>query len=435
MERSPRNEHILKVLLFLYAFTFILIGFFNSAFLGQALTFSSPFPFGNTQLLSLLAATICILLFHLHQQIPRLAQLLQHPTVLNLLLTILALLFPLTLLEILLQPFSTIPVKDVSIYMEDDVLGWKLKPNISQMYDGTRVETNSCGLRNEEILSHERNSVRILFLGDSVTFGLRLNSHFDAFPEQTEQILNQESSVPYESINAGVPGYSTYQEFQYLLRDGMNFQPDIVILSFVLNDVFDTYTTVRFEDWGADSPVPYIMTSTLEEWMNKSSLIFFMKKIYHWYRYDRHRQQNAIYQELLNVQSLITKSSHPEIQKAWSVTLDYVLQIKDCCDRNDIQILLVIFPFRFQLETPDLWDFPPEHVGIPQDTILRFAAQSHIHAVDMFPLMREKMQHEQWSKDDLFQDYCHLTRLGCEFTAQVIAQQLGAIAAGEGGVE
>lgn len=42
-------------------------------------------------------------------------------------------------------------------------------------------------------------------------------------------------------INAGIPGYTTYQELEFLKIYGLEMAPDLVILGFVFNDVYYKY--------------------------------------------------------------------------------------------------------------------------------------------------------------------------------------------------
>lgn len=46
---------------------------------------------------------------------------------------------------------------------------------------------------------------------------------------------------PFEIINVGIPGYTTYQELEFLKISGMDMRPDLVILGFVFNDLYYKY--------------------------------------------------------------------------------------------------------------------------------------------------------------------------------------------------
>ena len=41
-----------------------------------------------------------------------------------------------------------------------------------------------------------------------------------------------------EVINAGIPGYTTYQELEFLKIYGLQMEPDLVVLGFVFNDLY-----------------------------------------------------------------------------------------------------------------------------------------------------------------------------------------------------
>jgi hypothetical protein len=46
-------------------------------------------------------------------------------------------------------------------------------------------------------------------------------------------------------INAGIPGYTTYQEFEFLKIYGLDMEPDVVVLGLVFNDGYDKYLISR----------------------------------------------------------------------------------------------------------------------------------------------------------------------------------------------
>lgn len=97
-------------------------------------------------------------------------------------------------------------------------------------------DVNSHGLRDDEFpVPKPKGVFRILVLGDSVAFGEGVDSQH-AFPSRLEIFL-QDSQVPIEVLNAGVIGYTTYNELEYYLDRGRDFEPDLVIVALSLNDV------------------------------------------------------------------------------------------------------------------------------------------------------------------------------------------------------
>ena len=126
-------------------------------------------------------------------------------------------------------------------YERDPARFWKLKPGFhGQVSDNYpwQVSVNAHGMRGPDVpIEKPTNTFRILSIGDSSAFG------WGVPPEQTyagalERILNENAgSVRCQVLNAGVPGYSSYQGLQYLRRELLAYKPDLVLVYFGLNDL------------------------------------------------------------------------------------------------------------------------------------------------------------------------------------------------------
>jgi len=79
--------------------------------------------------------------------------------------------------------------RSVSIFEGDPLLFWRLKPNLREtIWDFTLVSTNPQGLRGERPLGPKRpGSVRLVFVGDSVTFGYRVPVIFAERPDRYDR--------------------------------------------------------------------------------------------------------------------------------------------------------------------------------------------------------------------------------------------------------
>lgn len=123
------------------------------------------------------------------------------------------------------------------LWKKESEIGYVNQENISQeLLGGIRIETNSSGHRATVEVGHDRPSgaTRVLGVGDSIMWGLRLKAE-DTFLEVAKRALAG-TDRSYEFINAGVIGYSTLQERLYLMKYGLPFHPDIVVLSYCPND-------------------------------------------------------------------------------------------------------------------------------------------------------------------------------------------------------
>jgi lysophospholipase L1-like esterase len=138
-----------------------------------------------------------------------------------------------------------------SIFEGDSLLLWRLKPNLrNAIWDFTVISTNAEGFRSDyPVTAKQTNTLRIVCLGDSVTFGYRVppvwpekptefNPEWLPYPMLLEKHLraaNQNRKI--EVITMAVPGYSSHQGLVWLRRDIDFLQPDILIASFGWNDV------------------------------------------------------------------------------------------------------------------------------------------------------------------------------------------------------
>lgn len=121
---------------------------------------------------------------------------------------------------------------------------WKLRPNVvindanNSFWQGT--VSNSLGFRSEEFqLARSPDSLRVVCFGDSSTFGIGSRMEH-TWPSQLETLIAnsiQFSDVDkIEVINAGVPGYSSYQGLQHMRQEIDRLQPDVVMASYANND-------------------------------------------------------------------------------------------------------------------------------------------------------------------------------------------------------
>lgn len=100
-----------------------------------------------------------------------------------------------------------------------------------------KVSINSDGFRGREFTFNKpANTFRIIMLGDSETFSIMLKQE-ETLSAQLENLLNQGSlNLRYEVLNFGVEGYNTFQELEMLKTKGLKYNPDLIILNYVLND-------------------------------------------------------------------------------------------------------------------------------------------------------------------------------------------------------
>ncbi len=122
---------------------------------------------------------------------------------------------------------------------DDPELIYELVPGASGVRDGVPIVINDDGFRDDPFPAEgNRTGLRIVVLGDSVAWGWGVEMP-QAFPQVLERELNAArppDAPPHVVFNLAVDGYSTTQEVRLLETRTAAFNPDRVILAYVLND-------------------------------------------------------------------------------------------------------------------------------------------------------------------------------------------------------
>lgn len=143
--------------------------------------------------------------------------------------------------------------KQSGIFEGDPLLLWRLKPNLDHaVWDYTVLSTNAQHLRtekpNQPLGPKQPGTIRIVCLGDSVTFGFRVPpvwpdkpTDYDPtwlpFPMLLEKELRAANpGRAIEVITMAVPGYTSHQGLAWLRRDIDKLSPDLLTVSFGWND-------------------------------------------------------------------------------------------------------------------------------------------------------------------------------------------------------
>src|SRR5215831_9051947 len=159
------------------------------------------------------------------------------------------------------------PIRVVTIGVQDapkaDRYGYALNPHqLIRILDADTgaVYTdyaNSEGWRDRERTIQRRpGTLRILVLGDSVTYGTQVRQ-VDTYTALLERKL-QAHGVDAEVINMAYGGWGTDQELEALTLEGISYKPDLVILQFTTNDPYDvSYFTATDENTRRLKPFYY----------------------------------------------------------------------------------------------------------------------------------------------------------------------------------
>ena len=333
-----------------------------------------------------------------------------------------AALLPLALLEYGLRPIADLHRKPTTIFVRDDVLGWRLRPGVEDDWAGLRVRVNGKGLRGPEVpYARERGVPRILYLGDSVTFGFGLPRAEQAYPYAAQRVLEQALGRRVETVNAGIGGYSPWQERLYLRDEGLRYSPDLVVLGFVLNDVTEKLGLRRFGGTGIGLQLAMSRHSPLDSLRDRSAIVQVATGLGARLRYGRDTQQGAEKVQGLLVESLVHDADDAAVDAAWKLTLESLDGIIGLCRARGVRLVVGVFPFRVQLDHP-------ESASAPQKRLLAHLALRGVAALDLLPVLARSDP-----SVDLLPDGNHLSAAGSERVGRLVAEmalampELGAV--------
>jgi lysophospholipase L1-like esterase len=285
----------------------------------------------------------------------------------------------------------------------DADIGWRLNPRFG--------DHNTIGLRDRPI-TPKGGRERILFLGDSVLY------YGDGVDDTLVGHLRAELDTMIEPelvdvVNAGVKGYTNWQELQFLERHGLALEPDLVGVGFVLNDCYRMLHQFQVENdrivgqgYGfsaeAVSAEPWLLRT-----LRKSHFLVWLRR------------------RLPAVEGVppgeFTFDHRPDFHAAWLdeswVAIEAQLrEMVELGRTHDFAVFLVAFPFGDQYREEFLAR-DRDYVLKPQRKLAEICGRLGIPYLDLYPLLD--------ASTDMDQDRIHLTSSGRENAAARIARFIG----------
>lgn len=114
--------------------------------------------------------------------------------------------------------------------------------------------TNSRGYRdNERALAKAAGVKRLLSLGDSFAWGAGIEFD-DTYGQRLERQLPRRRREAWEVVQLALPGMNTVDEASQLHEEGLAYDPDLVVVGYVLNDSEDSEAAEarRAREWAEE---------------------------------------------------------------------------------------------------------------------------------------------------------------------------------------
>ncbi len=161
----------------------------------------------------------------------------------------------------------------LEIYDPDPKLYWRLRPNQDcfTKVGHQPVHINSQGTRGPEFQTVKPpNTIRVLSLGDSRTFGWGL-AEAETYSGRLERLLQEQVGPArrVEVINAGVNAWSYPQMLVYFRDTALRYKPDLVILA-------EANLWTQFSEKNSPQFVERFMSRVrLKNWLRRSAIYHF----------------------------------------------------------------------------------------------------------------------------------------------------------------
>ncbi len=305
-------------------------------------------------------------------------------------------------------PFAPEPYRQDHLSPSEGPLRWRYTAQ-----DGR----NRLGLRNREVGPKPVGTLRVLFLGDSLIY----SGETTAGPLYTEVLEEQlQDSVPsgfdrVEVVNAGIPGYTTYQELEFLKRHGLQMEPDLVVLGFVFNDVFSPYlhrpTARRRLDYDPDSRLHQFDGSrfpgALFRWSHLAhQTVLRLRKAY------RSLRDRPSFEFEWRGDFYLAWKPY-----GWGETERLFGELQDVLKAREIPLAVVVFPVSEQVD-PERRSLDEAYVEYPQTRIAAICRERGIPMLDLTEAIT------QAGGAELYRDYLHLKPEGNDVVAATVEPRL-----------
>jgi len=317
---------------------------------------------------------------------------------------------------------------------------YRLKPDLdlvtSVAGSEVTVRTNSHGMRWREVSVERAEKQRILFLGDSFTFGSWADSVEKSFVGIFERSLTSDA---WEVLNFGVGGYGFADMELLLAEEGIDFEPSYVFLvAFNGNDFRDTYLGIRKDVLVDGTAVldennlrarvperfvdaPHTVSgpspeASVSRWLRGFALFRFIAPLL---RMEHLAVDFAPSSRFVSY-SFWSQFPYPEVAaRAKDASLESLARIDAFARANGARLVVATLPTREQVYSRRI---SGEHydIGLPQAYVQLFARERNIPFLDLLPPLRA---HVAQSNENLYvSGDTHLNNNGHHLVGQYLAE-------------
>ena len=312
--------------------------------------------------------------------------------------------------------------------------GVRLYPNVTGYiqnhilsHQDVVIRVNSLGFRGVEVPPRTPGQFRILFLGDSITFGDYVDENL-TIPVLLEEKLKARGYTNVVVMNAGLPGANFAEEYSHYQEMYESADADLVLLGMYLNDAQQTQKfyakTLRFP-FSASRFLAWVV----QRFQLVSSDVIFGK--------ERGREVEKDWRESfragreLRSGSMLTSrdgfdfeiyNAHNDFGLGWSSTAwnqmgKIAKSFVGLARQNRSKFAAFLFPVLIQVYcTPEALN------TYPQEEFKKLFDNLEVPNYNLLPALREKAK--TITSKELLYDHCHYRAEGNQFVSDLLADWL-----------
>ncbi len=258
---------------------------------------------------------------------------------------------------------------------------------------------------------------RIMLIGESVFFGVKLRHEDQVWSAKLEKILADRGFDNWEVINAGNPTYNSYQHRLLWEQDLNKAKPDILLIEIGSNDVSQAW--MMGSKWKPGTPWPWKFIMALERkslWWNK---IFSRFCFYLFLRRNKIERKN-----------FPRWDKHIQWERCLDCIADNHKKIIQNAQKQGIKVALVSFGFAYDLTITEKQARSLEAIQSNWQSFIKGRAEYDHGLVDLIKQTAKKFNIPHISLDTAFRnhpqryrfylDLVHYNSQGMEFVAETL---------------
>jgi hypothetical protein len=237
-------------------------------------------------------------------------------------------------------------------------------PNSSAQFWGTTSTFNSLGMRDVEPAAVKApGTCRIVTLGDSVTMGEGVAQN-QTFTYGLRELL---AGRKVEIVGAGVSGWNTTEEERFLRTNLDRLDPDLVVLTYVVND-YEPYNSIRRD------------RERERTWSDRIFEVLILRsRFFEWSLFTYHKMAgpNLDGMKMFVRWDAMLKASGPPFapdDPGWNASREALLRMRDSLSARGAKLVIFLY---------HLGPLPLEAVAL--ERLREFSRDSGVQVIDTLP--------------------------------------------------